>query len=718
MNTTGRAQSIASATSAPGGPRALAPYWYAVVIVLAGLAAYHNSLSTPFVFDDQQSILENATIRHLPALGRVLTADTGNGAGARGRPLVNLSLAVNYAVGGTNVVGYHAFNLAVHVLCALLLFGIARRTVARIGAFGVVGRGRPPSPRLWRTGRTPPPDPKLAAFGDAALQFDATLLAFTIALLWTVHPLQTEAVTCVIQRTELLMGFFYLLTLYLFLRSVASARPARWQVPLVAACLAGMACKEVMVSAPLLLWLYDRTFVAGSFMEAWRRRRPLYLSLAATWLLLGFLVVGTGGRGGTVGFGLGVSPWDYALTQCRAIVMYLKLSIWPHPLVLDYGTELERNLGAVLPQALLLVALVAGTAVALWRRPVLGWLGAWFFVILAPSSSVLPLTSETIAEHRMYLPLAAVVALAVWGLHSLPGRRGLILAGMLAVAFGWLTVERNRDYRSTLLLWRDTVEKYPGNPRAHSNYGKALLDAGFKAPGLAQYQAGLRLDPNNALVRFNLANALARDGRLPEAIQSYEVAVRFHPEFGAAHFHLAEVLEKLGRLSEAADHYAAAVRLDPELGDARNNLGNVLLALGRIPEAITQYQAALAAEPHSPRLHYNLGNALAEGERLAEATREYEAALQEQPDYPSAHANLANALFQLGRTEAALAQYETALRLTPGAADIHANYGTALLQLNRTRDARAQFEAALRIDPQNEQARDGLRRLTAPDANR
>ena len=719
MNITSQAQSIAGATGAPDRPRPRAFYVAAVVIVLAGLAAYHNSFSAPFVFDDQQSILENSTIRDLRDIGRVLAADTGNGAAVRGRPLVNLSLALNYALGGMNVHGYHAFNLAVHLLSALLLFGIVRRTLAvsggaQAGPFDqpfdklrvpseVEGLRAPSSSRgcTLRDGRGKPPP----------LAPDAIALA--IALLWAVHPLQTETVICVIQRTELLVAFFYLLTLYLFLRGAASARPVRWQVLTVAACLAGMACKEVMVSAPLLVLLYDRTFVAGSFAEAVRRRRVLYLALAGTWLLLGFLAVGTSGRGGTVGFGLGVSSWDYALTQCRAIVLYLKLSLWPHPLVVDYGTELDRSLVAVWPQALLLVVLVAGTVVALWRRPALGCMGAWFFVILAPSSSVLPLTSQTMAEHRMYLPLAAVITLGVLGLHTLLGRRSMIWVATLAVAFGGMTVQRNRDYRSALSLWRDTVEKCPANVRAHSNFGKALLEAGFKPLGLAQYREGLRLDPNNALVRFNLANALARDGRLSEAAESYEVAIRYHPEFADAHFHLAEVLEKLGRLPEAVGHYAAAVRLDPALVGARNNLGNILLALGRIPEAITQYEVALGAEPHSARLHYNLGNALAEGGKLAEAAQEYEAALQEQADYPSAQANLANTLFQLGRTDAAIAHYEAALRLAPAAADIHANFGTALLQLNRTRDAREQFEAALRIEPQNAQARDGLSRVAA-----
>ena len=652
------------------------PAWLpALLLVLAGLAVYANSLTAPFIFDDQQSILENTTIRDLGQIGRVLAADTGNGAGARARPLVNLSLAVNYALGGLDVRGYHAFNLAVHLLNTLLLFGIARRTMHRLAH---------PS-------------------ADGA--------ALAVALLWAVHPLQTETVTCVIQRTELLMAFFFLLTLYLFVRATAARRPAAMYVLAVAACLAGMACKEVMVMAPPAVLLYDRTFVAGSLREAWRRRWGVYLALAGTWLLAGYLVLGSGGRGGTVGFGLGVAAWDYALTQCRAVVMYLKLSVWPHPLVLDYGTELERSLAAVRPEALLLTLLLVATALALWRRPLWGWFGAWFFGLLAPSSSVLPLTSQTMAEHRIYLPLAAVVTAGVLGARALLRRRAWLWVGLLAVALGCLTIARNRVYSSPLALWQDTVTQCPGNVRARSNLGKLLIESGQEARGVAEYREGLRLDPFNALLNFNLGNALARAGRPEAAAACYATALQTHPEFAPAHQHLAEVLEKLGRRPEAAAQYAAAVALDPGLPDARNNLGNILLSLHRVPEAIAQYRDALAREPGSARLHYNLGNALVEAGRPAEAAEEYEAALRTQPDFADAHANLANTLAQLGRPADALTHYKAAVRLAPDAADIRANYADVLLELNRTAEARAEFETALRLDPGNAAARDGLQHL-------
>src|SRR5208283_3618464 len=199
-------------------------------------------------------------------------------------------------------------------------------------------------------------------------------------LLWILHPLQTESVTYIIQRAESLMGLFYLLTLYCFIRGVQAddRTKNRWFGFSIAACLFGMAVKEVMVTAPLVVLLYDRTFLAGSFREALRRRRQQYAGFGATWILLLFLVFSTGGRGGTAGFGSQVSPASYALTQFPAIVHYLRLCFWPHPLVFSYGSTLAPGLERVIPSALLVAVLLAASVWALIERPPLGFLGISF----------------------------------------------------------------------------------------------------------------------------------------------------------------------------------------------------------------------------------------------------------------------------------------------------------------------------------------------------
>jgi tetratricopeptide (TPR) repeat protein len=690
MPTSGATPRVFSGQKAPSPP---APRWAIVLacglIAAAALAAYHNSFSTPFVFDDGPAVVDNRTIRNLWAIGDVLAASTPTGTGVRSRPMVNLSLAINYAVGGLNVRGYHVFNLAIHVLAGLTLFGLVRRTLAGpVGAQACCAAG---------VGRSLAIDDRPQA---GFLQSDATLLAFTIALLWTLHPLQTESVVSAVQRTESLMALFYLLTLYLFIRGAESAKPRPWFIAAVTACLAGMASKEVMVSAPLMVLLYDRTFVTGSFREAWRRHRRLYLGLACTWGLLGVLMVTSGGqRGGTVGFDLGVSSWDYALTQCRAIILYLKLSLWPHPLVADYGTALVKRPTDVLPQALSLVLLVTGTVLALRRRPALGLAGAWFFAVLAPSSSILPLTSQTMAEHRMYLSLAAVVAVAVFGGYLLAGRRSTVAFLVLAAGLGGLTVSRNEVYRSDQSFWSDVVARRPDNPRAHYNLGILLDRASRPTEATEQYEAALRLKPDYADAHNNFGSLLYKTGRLAEAIAHYQHALDINPAFAEAYYNLGLALFNSHRVPEAVDQFEQALQLKPDYTSARTNLGIAFIKTGQVEAAITQFEQVLGVTPEDAEAHFNLANALAQAGRLPEAVLHFQTTLRLKPDFAEAYNSFGIALAEADRLPEAISQFEHAIRLQPDNTDARANLGIALVKSGRAEEAVRQLEQVVQMIP-------------------
>ena len=651
------------------------------VLVFAAWAAYANSFSTPFVFDDLKTINQNPTIRHLWPLADVLAAPSYVGSAA-GRPIVNLSLAINYAIGGLNPKGYHVTNLLIHALAGLALFGIVRRTLLRPGL--------------------------REHFGGAAVP-----LALAVALMWVLHPLQTESVTFVVQRSESLMGLFYLLTFYGFVRAVESAAPRRWELFTVAMCLAGMATKEVMVSAPVLVLLYDRTFVAGSFRAAWQTRGRFYLGLAATWLLLAWLVIKANHRGGAAGFGTGVSAWDYALTQCRAIILYLRLSFWPSPLVVDYGMGVDRSLAAVWPQAMLLVLLVAGTLVALWRRPMVGFLGFWFFAILAPSSSIVPLTTQTIAEHRMYLPLAAVVVLAVLGGYRWLGNRSLPVWLALAVLAGWLTAVRNQDYRSAESLWRVTVAAQPENARAQTSLGCALAEAGQPLEALAHLEEAVRLMPGYPDAHFNLGNFLFRQGALLAALEHCEAAVRLRPGYFEAYFVLGGVLDRLDRRKEALERYGMAWRIHPDDPGLNEEMGNVLMREKRWGEAAEHYAAAVRSRPESAALQVALGGALGRLGQIEEAIAHFQVAEALDPNSVAVHYNLGSALFQLRRFAEAAEHYATVVRLQPEFAEAHNNLGNALVQLGRLDEAQAQYEETLRLKPDYRPARNNLARLQA-----
>jgi tetratricopeptide (TPR) repeat protein len=539
-----------------------------VLLVAAVALCYWNSLGAPFLFDDIDAVVNNPTIRHLASQAALNPPADGNT--AMGRPVINFSFAINHAISGERVWSYHALNVAIHTLAALTLMSIVRRTLS-----GPVLREH---------------------FGAAARP-----LGFLIALLWALHPLQTESVVCIAQRAESLCGLCYLLTLYGFIRGAEpGARSGRWFAFSAAVCLVGMGAKEVMGTAPLVVLLYDRTFVAGAFSTAWRQRRVYYSALACTWLLLAWLVLRGGGtRGVSAGFGLGVSWWTYLLTQGEAILLYLKLSIWPHPLVLDYGMAVVRSVADVWAQAIVVLALLGLTIWALIRKPVAGFLGAWFFIILAPSSSVVPIVTQTMAEHRMYLPLAGVVALGVCGVYTVVGRRSTAVFLVLAAVFGVLTTQRNADYRSELSIWSKTVAQCPDNYRARNTLADVLVRLGRDREAIGHCAAALRLNPRYAVAHNTLGNALANTGHPAEAIVQYEEALQLEPGFVEAHSNLGNMLLTIpGRLPEAVRHFEMALRIRPDFAALHFNLGNALLGFPeRRQEAMAHFQTALRLEP-------------------------------------------------------------------------------------------------------------------------
>ncbi len=652
--------------------------WLAMAgLIGAVVAAYWNSLGAPFLFDDTGAVLNNPTIRHL-GLGTVLNPPS-DGSTTTGRPVVNFSYAINYAISGEDVWSYHALNMAIHTLAALALMGLVRRTLS-----GAVLHGR---------------------FGAAAPS-----LAFLIALLWALHPLQTESVVCIAQRTESLCGLFYLLTLYGFVRGTEAAAPAqrRWFAFSVISCLAGMGTKEVMVTAPLIVWLYDRTFLAGSFSTALRERRGFYLALAGTWLLLGWLVLrGGGGRGVAAGFGLGISWWKYLLQQCEAIVLYLKLSFWPHPLVLDYGTTVAQSVADVWWQGICVVVLLAVTLWALRRRPVLGFAGAWFFVILAPSSSVVPLVTQTMAEHRMYLPLAGVVGLVVFAAYDRGGWRAAGPLAAIAVLFGFLTVTRNHEYRDAAVIWSDTVAKYPTNARAHNNLAWAYQQQGKAEEANRHFARAVELQPGYVSARYNWGVALLDQGRATEAIAQFEAAVRLAPDHADACMNLGNALMQLQRAAEAIPQYEAALRLKPG-ADVHYDLGVALIERSRPGEAAAHLRTALQLNPDLPDAHYQLARVAEQAGQLAEAERQYTETLRLAPDHLVAHRNFGLLLARSDRLAPAAVHFRAVIRLAPADADAHANLGNVYLLQGQAREAVKCYEEALRLRPDDASLRENL----------
>lgn len=617
--------------------------------MLVGLAtaAYLNSFQGQFLFDDQASLVDNAALQHFAT---ALRPPADGGLTLAGRPLLALSFALNRAVSGTATWSYHALNLAIHLANGLLLAAVVRRTL------------RLPSlvPR-WRD--------------------DAAAVAFFAAALWLLHPLQTESVTYIVQRAESLVTLCFLGAWWLFLRAVEDPARPGWRVAAVAICAAGMAAKEVMATAPLVFALYDRLFLSGSWREVWRRHGRLHLASAATWLLLAVLVWSTAGRGGTAGFGTKVSAFDYALTQFPAVAHYLRLFVWPHPLVLDYGTALVTDAARVLPAAVLVLGLVAVFIWATLRARAWGFAGLFFFLVLAPSSSVVPIATQTMAEHRTYLPLAGLCVLVAAAVVAWLRARAWLVLVPLSLALGVATWARNADYASRVGMYEKIVAQRPANARAMAllanyqqaagdlasaqhwlerstalepaaeslnNLGNVLLARGDFAGARAQFERALTLRPGDATTLSNLGNVLLATGQIDEAIACFENALRARPDFVGALFNLANTFAQAGRLPEAAARYERLLQLAPEDVEARANYSAALAELGRADEALAQIRAAVRLRPEHAALRNASGVLLARYGRLAEALAEFEAAVRLAPDSVEFQANAARARRDLG----------------------------------------------------------------------
>lgn len=573
----------------------------AIVLIVAGTLAYTPSFQVPFLLDDFASIPDNPTIRDLGAPRAVLAPPPNTT--VEGRPVLNLTLALDWARGGEALFGYHLTNLVVHLGAGLLLFGLLRRTLREVGA--------------------------------------PLAISASVAALWILHPLQTQSVTYIIQRAEALMGFLLLATLYASARSFRSQHPRRWRLVAVLACALGMGVKEVMVVTPVLVLVYDRTFVSASFAEAWRRHRALHLGLAATWLLLAASVL-VSPRAGSVSLEYAhLTPLDYALTQLGVLAYYLRKSLVPTGLVFDLDWPIATGPGDVLLPGLLVAALAAATVVLLIRRRGAGFVGLAFFAILAPSSSFLPIATEIAALHRMYLPLAAVLTFFLCVLHGIL-RRGLgepggtralcTIAVVLALAAGLSTYRRNELMGDPLALWRDVVAREPQSPRAHNQVGLLLLQAG-DAVGAREY----------------CSRALALG-------KPYE-------QYPAVHFNLGSALLETGDAQAAAEQFARTLAITPDDLKARTNLGAALVQLGRDAEAAEQLELCLARDPAHVSARRNLAAAHFFQGHHAEAARHWRLALEVAPDDVLLCEFLSQALAGSGDYDEAIAVGERALAL-------------------------------------------------------
>jgi len=671
--------------------------WPALLIVCPVLLSYSNSLNGAFMLDDWPNVLENPSIRSPWPPVDVLTPPQGTS--VAGRPVVNLTFALNYAVSGERTWSYHLLNLLIHTTASLVLFGILCRTFIS-------------GPLCQRYGR------------------HSTGLALAASLLWAVHPLQTQSVTYITQRCESLMGLFFLLTVYCAIRGWESPnRIIRWHTVSVLSCFAGVGAKETIAVTPILIFVYDVIFIHRTVKSALSKSWWLYSGYFLCLIFLGFMVMGGGTTGGAIG---PHSPLEYARTQSEVIIHYIRLALWTNPLCFDYAWPIAKTKD-VLPCLIAMIVLLGLSLWTLFRRRPLGFLYAWFFLILAPTSSFIPLP-DLAFEYRMYLPLAAITTgLVIAGYEILKRisiyfpdsneeqRRVILIVNCFLLItstfiLGALTFLRNRDYRSETAIWADTIVKAPNNNRAYTNLACALTDAGRPQTAIHHFLQALEIEEQDAKTHNGLANAYSLIGKFHKALVHYRRSIELDPDYAEAYYNMGKTLCELGEFERAISSFQKALQFNPNYADAHNNLGLVYAELGQVEKAIAHYRRAMSIDPRSVETLNNLGNLVMQTQGARRAIEYYKRALSLDSDYAKAHNNLGLVYLHLGKPQQAIPCFEKAIRLDPKYANAYNNLGAAYTSMGDSEKAVACFREALQLDPDHIEAKRSLERLENDDS--
>jgi tetratricopeptide (TPR) repeat protein len=683
-------------------------------ILLVALAAYANTFNSPFIFDDEASILDNRVIKDLSAF----LSGTGYAYNPR-RFIGYLSFALNYKLAGFQLVGYHVVNLAIHIINGWLVYALGCLTLR--------------TPFFLRQG--PVSD-------EPASGLTSPFLPLLAALLFVVHPVQTQAVTYIVQRLASLATLFYLGAILLYVRGrLIQERHGRSCQPKVlvyfclalVAGLAAMKTKEIAFTLPLAAILYDFSF----FGKGLKKRYILFIAAAVTLVVAGAGIFHSDKPLGELISDISritrdseMSRLDYLFTQFTVIVTYIRLLFIPVGQNLDYDyPKYDSMLNSQVFFSFLFLLVLFSTALYFYyrsrrdrapgtgdlttsvtstRSPLPGYYRLmafgilWFFLTLAIESSIIPIT-DVIFEHRLYLPsIGAFLAIAA-GMSLLMRKTALstrvAVAAVLVLILGAATFHRNSIWSDSLSLWRDTAAKSPGKARPHINLGKLLLLAGEADEALVETKYAVKLAPENPEALNNLGTVYKKKGMLTEAITAYRLALCYKPGFIAALGNLGAALEQQGLLDEAIDSYRQALRINSENMVAHSNLGGVLLKKGRIEEAMKELREAIRMEPAAIQPRNNLAVAYERSGDLDKAIATYNEILTRNPEYAEGYNNLGIAYYRKQDLESAIRNYNEAVRLDPTFTKAYVNRGIAYAVRKEFDKALEQFQQAQRVSP-------------------
>jgi Flp pilus assembly protein TadD/uncharacterized membrane protein len=589
------------------------------ILALAVALLYQNTLHGPFVFDDFRHISENPHMR-MNRLSVAELVEAGFQSPNPRRAVANISFAINHFIHGDTTFGYHLVNLLLHLATGIVLYFFTTTTL------------------------------ELATVRKEDLPVKA--IAFFAALIWIVHPVQTQPVNYIVQRMTVMAAFFYLCALLSYAKARTAEHPMQRRYLFVAAGVAGILAigsKEIALSLPFFIGLYEWYFFQD-LRRTWLKKRAFYIVLLLALLISALLLI-TQSHSRVIQFLLkGWSEHEFTLSerllsQFRVVVYYISLLLWPNPqrLHLDYDFAPSHSIVSpltTLPAVMLVAGLLVLAVVRAPKNRVLSFAILWFLGNLVIESSILPLA--LVYEHRLYLPSMFVcVAGTVAAYHWIAARRisGVLLC-LVAVLFSYWTVQRNTVWQDAVSIWKDNVSKAPQKARGYHNLGRAYAVEGQFAEAIHNYHATLIIDPEHPGAFYGLGVVMRRQNRYEEAEVYLRKAIELIPNDPTVYNEMGVVLMQQKKLEAAVAHLFTAVELEPLYETAHNNLGVALARQGRLPEAFRHLQTALNLDPEYADAYSNVGLLLLSTGQNRKAALFFRKALQFDPQHDRARKNL------------------------------------------------------------------------------
>jgi tetratricopeptide (TPR) repeat protein len=680
-----------------------------IVIAVVCLLSYSNTFHVPFQFDDSFNISEKPFVRDISVFFDSVKMRRFSPDSAFSMRIVGyFTFAVNYLIHGDDVAGYHVVNIAIHLISAILVYFLVLLT--------------------FRT-------PYFSGQRSAVSSQPAYIALFT-ALLFVSHPVQTQAVTYIVQRLASLATLFYLLSLVMYIRWRLLLEQKRgsgffWASALLSAVLA-MKTKEISFTLPLVIALYEFLF----FHAAVKRRTLYLLPFLLTMLIIPLSLIGAAKPAGKIigdvseamRVGSSLSRWDYLFTECRVIVTYIRLLFFPVNQNLDYDYPVYHSFfdPNVFLSFLFLFSIFCGAVYLLFksRHKAVGYrllekgsyplplnpyfrliaFGIfWFFITLSVESSIIPIT-DVIFEHRLYLPSAGFFIAAASGIsialerfRDSLGKIVIAALGILIVLFSGLTYLRNNVWRSEVSLWEDVAGKSPMKARAYNGLGLAYQKEGRLDKALESFARAIAINPSYAVAYNSLGTAYFRKNFFGRAAEEFSKAIALEQGNAVFYNNRGLAYAAMGEIDRAAADYEEAIKLDPLYAEAYHNLGSVFHGKGLYDRAISEYSRAISIEPDIPIYYNNRALSFSAIRDFNSAVADYTKAIALKPDFADAFTGRGIAFGEMGRLDEAVSEFSRAISLDPANASAYFNRAVVYERMQNIGTALSDFQKACEI---------------------